>query len=447
MASEWKETTLGKISEMQTAKVASTKINLANYISTENMQPYRGGIIISSGLPNQDKYLAFKKGDVLFSNIRTYFRKVWQASFDGGASNDVIVFRSKDDTKLDPNFLFYLISDERFIEHTVQTSKGTKMPRGDRSAMKSYELRVPDSTEEQKAIAHILGSLDDKIELNRQINQTLEQMAQAMFKSWFVDFEPVLDNALADENEIPDELQERAEQRLALGDKRKPLPENIRELFPSEFEFSEELDKWIPKGWKVGKITDLSQKIQNGGTPRRDNKDFWDNGSIPWLTSGEVRQTMIIDVENYITELGLEKSSAKWLPEGSTVVALYGATAGQVAYLATDLTTNQAVCGVIPKKEYRCYNYLNISRSVSDFENLAVGSAQQNISKGIVGALKTLIPNNSILEEFENKCSPIFKKWKNNLVTIEDLTRVRDTLLPKLISGEVRVGDLKTAII
>ena len=118
--------------------------------------------------------------------------------------------------------------------------------------LESFEVIKP-PLPEQKAIAHILGSLDDKIELNRQMNQTLEQMAQALFKSWFVDFDPVIDNALAAGNKIPESLQKRAEQRRMLsqskqGDKRKPLPEDIQSLFPAEFEFSEELDRWMPRG-------------------------------------------------------------------------------------------------------------------------------------------------------------------------------------------------------
>ena len=110
--------------------------------------------------------------------------------------------------------------------------------------------------ETQKAIAHILGSLDDKIELNRQMNATLEAIAQALFKSWFVDFDPVIDNALAAGNPIPEPLQARAEARKALGDKRKPLPEAIQQQFPSAFEYSDELG-WIPEGWRVNKLNSL----------------------------------------------------------------------------------------------------------------------------------------------------------------------------------------------
>ena len=119
-----------------------------------------------------------------------------------------------------------------------------------------------------KAIAHILGSLDDKIELNRRMNETLEAMAQALFKSWFVDFDPVIDNALAAGNTIPDELKEKAAIRQGLGDKRKSLPDDIRRLFPSEFAYTEEMG-WIPKGWEVSKV---GQKVEITGGEHQTKK-------------------------------------------------------------------------------------------------------------------------------------------------------------------------------
>ncbi len=120
---------------------------------------------------------------------------------------------------------------------------------------------------EQKAIAHVLGTLDDRIELNRQMNETLESMAQALFKSWFVDFDPVIDNALAGGKEIPEALKQKAQARAALGDKRRPLPEEIRTLFPDEFTYSDELG-WIPKGWEVIHIRENCKLVKVDVTPR-----------------------------------------------------------------------------------------------------------------------------------------------------------------------------------
>jgi type I restriction enzyme S subunit len=196
----------------------------------------------------------------------------------------------------------------------------------------------------------------------------------------------------------------------------------------------------------VKTIGDLCVKIQNGGTPKRDNEEFWNNGTIPWLTSGEVRQSVILSVKNTITEYGLANSSAKWLPARSTVVAMYGATAGQVAFIYNKLTTNQAVCGLVPKEHFQYFNYLLIEGNVKHFENQARGSAQQNISKGIIEESAAIIPPLHVVQSFEDLAHPIFEKWAKNMETNDQLTKLRDTLLPKLISGELRIPEAEQLI-
>lgn len=306
----------------------------------------------------------------------------------------------------------------------------------DTDVLNKVEFYCP-PIQEQKVIANFLGSLDDKIELNRQMNETLEAMAQALFKSWFVDFDPVIDNALAAGNAIPDEFFERAEQRKGIEKKDNS---DIQDLFPDEFEFTEDMG-WIPKGWVVDDISTLCEKIQSGGTPRRNVPEYWEDSTIPWLTSGEVKQTIIIKAENKISESGLSNSSAKWLTSGATVVAMYGATAGQVAYIDKPLTTNQAVCGLIPKKGYQFFNYVTLSRAVAHFEGRATGSAQQNINKGMIESTRVVVPSSISSDSFEEYCEVIFSKWIKNLHENETLAKLRDTLLPKLMSGELRIPD------
>lgn len=283
------------------------------------------------------------------------------------------------------------------------------------------------------------SAFSDKIELNRQMNATLEGMAQALFKSWFVDFDPVIDNALAAGNPIPEELADRAEvRRAALADG--TANREAAKPFPAGFQHSEELG-WIPEGWEVGEIRELCENIQNGGTPKKDTEEYWESGTIPWLTSGEVRQSLITEAQKTITEAGLKGSSAKWVSAGSTVVAMYGATAGQVAYITCDLTTNQAVCALIPKAHYSHFNYLSVETKVKHFENQARGSAQQNISKGIIESSLTVLPNFKMIELYEEYATKVFDKWTSNLILNKSLTKLRDTLLPKLISGELRIPD------
>lgn len=175
---------LADICEYAKAKVDVTILDEDTYISTENMMPNKGGITSASSLPTVVQTQAFLAGDILVSNIRPYFKKIWFAEFDGGCSNDVLVFRAKDGVS--KRFLYYVLANDTFFDYSMATSKGTKMPRGDKAAIMKYD--VPDFTyEEQKKIAGILDALDRKIQLNTKINKNLEQQAQAIYQYMFID--------------------------------------------------------------------------------------------------------------------------------------------------------------------------------------------------------------------------------------------------------------------
>src|SRR3989338_1116351 len=277
------------------------------------------------------------------------------------------------------------------------------VPGLNRVAAHSRKILIPPLTE-QKAIASILGALDDKIELNRKMNETLEAMARALFKSWFVDFDPI--PGLGPHKEWQDS----------------PLGR-------------------IPKGWRVRKIRECCSRVENGGTPRREEPEYWKSATIPWLTSGEVRQSIVAITENMISEQGLANSSAKLWPKGTTVVALYGATAGQVCFLANEMCANQACCGLVPVQNMQFFNYLNASSSVKQLEQQARGSAQQNLSQQIVADLPVIIPDAAVLNRFEEVVKPLFEKWISHIEQSHTLASIRDALLPKLLSGEIRIKD------
>jgi type I restriction enzyme S subunit len=291
----------------------------------------------------------------------------------------------------------------------------------------------------QQAVSKIAKDFDRKMLLNNQINQILEQMAQTLFKSWFVDFDPVIDNALDAGNPIPELFETRVERRKAVRESAdfKPLPDDVRQLFPSEFEESEL--GWVPKGWGTCAVKSHCIKVQNGGTPKRSEASYWENGNIPWLTSGEVRQSIVTEVSSVITQKGLEGSSAKWVEKQSTLVALYGATAGEVSITADKLTTNQAVCALMPKEFYCWFNYLQVKRKTSEMQSKAVGSAQQNISKGLVESLVVVSPILATVKCFHDIAEGCFKRMIKNQHESRTLEKLRDTLLPKLISGELRL--------
>ena len=314
------------------------------------------------------------------------------------------------------DFLYYLI---QFIINDLQRiTHGAVFDTINRDTFKYVNVKIP-PLPEQKQIAHILGTLDDKIELNQRMNRTLEAIARAIFKSWFIDFDPV---------------RAKMEGRQPEG-----MSKEVADLFPDSFVDSQL--GMIPKGWEVGTITDCCYSISNGGTPKKNIAHYWQPKEISWLTSGEVRQEIIIGTNNKISKIGLQNSSAKVWKKGTTVIALYGATAGEVTLLGIDLCANQACSGLAPKKGMRLFNYLYLSKSKDLLAIQARGSAQQNLSKQIVSSFPTIIPSQEITNQFEKELSPFFDKWVLMIEQTYILSAMRDTLLPKLISGEIRIKE------
>ena len=336
---------------------------------------------------------SFRHNDILYSEIRPKNRRFAFVDFDSSdyiASTKLMVIRSNE--RVLPEFLFQVLKSDEVIDllqSFAETRSGT-FPQITFTELASIDVSIP-TISEQRVIAATLRAYDDKIANNTKINHHLEQMAQAIYKSWFVDFEP--------------------------------------------------FGGVMPDDWREGTIADTCSAIYNGGTPRRNEPLFWSN-EVPWLTSGEVRQAIIAKTENFISEAGLSGSTAKWVPTLSTVIALYGATAGQVSMVALPLTTNQAICSLVPKENCTYYNYLCMRNAIRELENQAIGSAQQNISKCIVEETLCLIPDNKTLAEFESMASPFFFSWITNLEESNRLAQLRDTILPRLMSGELSVADI-----
>lgn len=161
---------LSKICEYYRDKIDVAELLIDDYVSTENMLPNRGGIVEAASLPTTTTTQKFERGDVLVSNIRPYFKKIWYADKDGGCSNDVLVFRAKD--RVDSMFLYYVLSADEFFAYSMGTSKGTKMPRGDKQAIMTYHVPALDLSE-QKKIVEILRCIDEKIKHNENINKNL----------------------------------------------------------------------------------------------------------------------------------------------------------------------------------------------------------------------------------------------------------------------------------
>lgn len=298
-------------------------------------------------------------------------------------------------------------------------------------------------------IESIISSIDDKIDLNRRINQTLEAMAQAIFKSWFVDFDPV--NAkVAAMQEGSDPLRAAmsaisgksdAELDALPPEQHAPLAATAA-LFPDGM-LESELGE-IPKGWEAKTFRECCLRVESGGTPSRKEPAFW-GGSVSWLTSGEVRDVVVLDTKEKITPAGLDSSSAKLWPALTTVVAMYGATAGQVCLIAQEMTANQACCALIPKAEFKTFIFIAARQSVQQLSEKASGSAQQNLNKSLVENHAQVIPNLEVAERFEIATAGLIQQWILNQTEAVALGMLRDTLLPKLLSGELSVEALTEA--
>ena len=302
---------------------------------------------------------------------------------------------------------------------------GSTMPILNKTAFSNLKISLP-PLEEQKRIAGVLGAFDDKIELLQKQNTTLENMAKALFKSWFVDFDVV-------------HAKQQGQPKAAVM-QQYHLTEELYNLFPSSFEPSA-LGP-IPTGWQVKELDFLCKKCQSGGTPSTRKKEYWENGNISWFSTKELQDSFLLNSEKNITKLGLENSSAKLFPKGTVLMAIYASpTVGRLGILTHESTFNQAAVGLIAndKKISKEYLFLLLQHRREDLNNLANGAAQQNLSVGVVKAFQVLYPSPLVTDSFTKKVSNMFNKMESNHKQIQTLTEMRDALLPRLISGKIRV--------
>ncbi|EHK6224204.1 restriction endonuclease subunit S, partial [Escherichia coli] len=287
-------------------------------------------------------------------------------------------------------------------------------------------------------------SITNKIEICQKNNITLEKMSQTLFKSWFVDFDPVIDNALDAGNLIPEALQARAELRQKVRNSAdfKPLPAEIRSLFPSEFEETEL--GWVPKGWNIS-LAGEEFIVKGGSTPSTANEDFWINGTIHWTSPKDLtgnQSKVLLDTAKKITPLGLTKISSGLLPV-NTVLMSSRAPIGYLAISKVPMAINQGYIAIPSAKhlspEYTIYWLDNI---MDDIKGMAGGTTFAEISKSAFKTIKLLIPSSDIITEFSRITRNHFDMVVQNTKEIDSLTNLRDTLLPKLISGELSLEDL-----
>ena len=340
---------------------------------------------------SQEKVLSggsrFMNGDTLFARITPCLEngKICQVrNLNNGlgfGSTEFHVFRGKNGVS-DTDFVYYLSRWDEvrdFAEHNLEGSSGRQ--RVSKEAFDNLYLTLP-PLDTQRRIASILTSLDDKIDLLRRENATLESMAETLFRQWFV-------------VEAKEEWEE-----VALGE--------------------------------VVKTT-------SGGTPSRKCSEYYENGTINWVKSKELNGTFISSTEELITEEAVTNSSAKMLPEKSVLIAMYGATVGEYGILSKPMTCNQAVCALIPNESYTCtYLFVWAALMKEDFINLASGAAQQNISQDLIKQ-QIVCSDLDRIKQYDKMVRSYFEKMENNQKQIQTLIQSRDGLLPKLMSNEISI--------
>jgi type I restriction enzyme S subunit len=318
-------------------------------------------------------------------------------------------------SELDMRWLYYAIQHYKLGE----VDDGSPIPSTTRAAVYVLDLDVP-PLDEQRAIAHILGTLDDKIELNRRMSETLEAMARALFKSWFVDFDPV----------------------RAKAEGRDPgLPKEIADLFPDSFEDSELGE--IPRGWQVKSIGDLAIVV-GGATPSTKNSEYWEGGKHAWATPKDLSALLVpvlLDTERRITDTGLAQIGSGLLPKG-TVLMSSRAPIGYLAIAELPVAINQGFIAMTPQPgTSNLFLLLWASVAHENIVSRANGSTFLEISKTNFRPIPVVAPPAEVMHRFEQLARPFYERIVKCARESERLSALRDALLPKLISGELRVED------
>ena len=356
------------------------------YISTANMNPERNGISLEDNDSLGKSGKKFYKGDVLVSNIRPYFKKIWKADRDGISSADVLNFIPIEEDMIDKTYLYYLLSADTFFGYMTATAKGTKMPRGDKKALEKYEVRSL-KLSEQKLIANILSSFDDKIENNNAIIANLEEQAQTIFKSWFVDFEPFQDGEFVESD---------------LGD--------------------------IPKGWSIESLGDIVNIYDSERKPLSQMVRQGMDRNYPYYGANGV----IDYVEDYLFD-----GKYLLLGEDGTVQTNEGYPI--LNYIEEKFWVSNHAHIMTGDKISTEFLYVSIKRR--NIRDIITGAVQQKINQRNLKSIKLVIPESNILINFQNIIEPIFEKVLVLKKSNKKLEETRDILLPKLMSGEIRVEE------
>ena len=408
---EWKEVRLGDVcSKITDGSHFSPKAQTEGYpmLSVKDMREYDFDFSNCKKISYED-YLKMERdgcvpqiGDVLVAKDGSYLKEIFicKEQREIALLSSIAIFRPNSQL-IDSRFLCYCLKSPRVYNYiSLNCVSGSALPRIILKDFKGVNIRVP-SLEDQRRIASILSSLDRKIELNNKINADLEEMAQAIFKNWFVDFEPFKDGKFVDSE---------------LG--------------------------MIPEGWKVGRLDEIADVV-GGSTPSKAKPEYYTQKGIAWLTPKDLSNHPAVYTsrgEIDITEEGYNSTSTKLMPKG-TVLFTSRAPIGYISIALNDICTNQGFKSLVPKKAGTCSLYCFLKYVTPEIENKSTGSTFKEASGSLMKSLQVIIPEQKDFEEFEAIVSPLFARIESLEKENSRLSLLRDTLLPRLMSGELEVPE------
>lgn len=367
---------LSDICVYRNERISTNALNSHTYVSTENMLPDKGGITDAASLPTVSQTSKFRYGDTLVSNIRPYFKKIWFAEYDGGCSNDVLVFSAKEG--VDPKYVYYVLANDSFFAYSTATSKGTKMPRGDKTSIMQYQIEKVDSPT-QKKIAAILSALDEKIATNRAINDNLEQQARALYQRMFID-NPV-------------------------------------------------------SGGYMGTLSDIAD-ITMGQSPNGSSYNEDGNGAVFFQGRAEFG-FRFPSVRLYTTE-------PKRMACANDTLMSVRAPVGDLNVAYTDCCIGRGLAAMHSKsnqQSFVLYTMFSLHKQLDVFNG--EGTVFGSINRTSLTELPIFIPSDREIVKFEDIVAPIDAAIRNNYEEICRLEKIRDALLPKLMSGELDVSAIE----
>lgn len=409
---EWKEVRLGdvcsKIGSGATPSGGKEAYKGGDYhlIRSQNVLDFAfskdGLASINDEQANKLKNVEIIQGDVLLNITGDSVARcciVPSEILPARVNQHVAIIRPRKE-ELDNHYLLYYL--QHYKRQLLQiASAGATRNAITKAMIENLILSCPKSLEDQRRIASILSSLDRKIELNNKINAGLEEMAQAIFKNWFVDFEPFKDGKFVDSE---------------LG--------------------------MIPEGWKVGRLDEIADVV-GGSTPSKAKPEYYTQKGIAWLTPKDLSNHPAVYSsrgEIDITEEGYNSTSTKLMPKG-TVLFTSRAPIGYISIAQNDICTNQGFKSLVPRKAGTCFLYCFLKYVTPEIENKSTGSTFKEASGALMKSLQVIMPEQKVFEEFEEIVSPLFARIESLEKESSRLSLLRDTLLPRLMSGELEVPE------